>query len=34
VVETIAVPLPRPRARTDLAVVELRERALAALGVA
>jgi NitT/TauT family transport system ATP-binding protein len=34
VVETIGVPLPRPRARTDLAVVELRERALAALGVA
>jgi ABC-type nitrate/sulfonate/bicarbonate transport system ATPase subunit len=32
VVETIEVDLPRPRARTDLAVVELRERALAALG--
>jgi NitT/TauT family transport system ATP-binding protein len=34
VVGTLAVPLPRPRARTDLAVVELRERALTALGVA
>src|SRR4051794_27144125 len=33
VVGTLEVPLPRPRARTDLAVVELRERALAALGV-
>jgi NitT/TauT family transport system ATP-binding protein len=33
VVQTIDVALPRPRARTDLAVVELRERALAALGV-
>src|SRR3954468_19904228 len=33
VVATLAVPLARPRARTDLAVVELRERALAALGV-
>ena len=32
VVETIEVEIPRPRARTDLAVVELRERALAALG--
>ncbi len=32
VVETIEVDLPRPRARTDLAVVELREHALAALG--
>jgi ABC-type nitrate/sulfonate/bicarbonate transport system ATPase subunit len=32
VVETLAVPLPRPRARTDLAVVELRERALSLLG--
>jgi len=32
VVETLEVGLPRPRARTDLAVVELRERALAALG--
>jgi NitT/TauT family transport system ATP-binding protein len=32
VVETIEVELPRPRARTDLAVVELRERALRALG--
>ena len=30
--ETIEVDLPRPRARTDLAVVELRERALHALG--
>jgi ABC-type nitrate/sulfonate/bicarbonate transport system ATPase subunit len=34
VVQTIDVALPRPRARTELAVVELRERALAALGVA
>ena len=33
VVETLEVSLPRPRARTDLAVVELREKALAALGV-
>ena len=32
VVETLEVGLARPRARTDLAVVELRERALAALG--
>jgi len=32
VVETLEVGLPRPRARTDLAAVELRERALAALG--
>ena len=32
VVETIEVELPRPRARTDSSVVELRERALAALG--
>ena len=31
VVETIEVDLPRPRARTDLAIVELRERALAAI---
>jgi ABC-type nitrate/sulfonate/bicarbonate transport system ATPase subunit len=31
VVETIEVEIPRPRARTDLAVVELRERALRAL---
>ena len=31
VVETIDVDLPRPRARTDLAVVELRERALGAI---
>jgi ABC-type nitrate/sulfonate/bicarbonate transport system ATPase subunit len=34
VVEELAVDLPRPRARTDRGVVELRERALAALGVA
>ena len=33
VVAELDVPLARPRARTDLAVVELRERALAALGV-
>jgi ABC-type nitrate/sulfonate/bicarbonate transport system ATPase subunit len=33
VVATLPVPLPRPRSRTDLAVVELRERALSALGV-
>jgi ABC-type nitrate/sulfonate/bicarbonate transport system ATPase subunit len=33
VVATLEVALPRPRARTDLAVLELRERALAALGV-
>src|SRR5919197_3871416 len=33
VVELLDVPLPRPRARTDLAVVELRERALAGLGL-
>jgi ABC-type nitrate/sulfonate/bicarbonate transport system ATPase subunit len=32
VVETIEVTIERPRARTDLAVVELRERALTALG--
>jgi NitT/TauT family transport system ATP-binding protein len=32
VVETLEVGLPQPRARTDLAVVELRERALVALG--
>src|SRR3954449_12851726 len=32
VVAELDVPLARPRARTDLAVVELRERALAALG--
>ena len=32
VVETLDVDLPRPRARTDVAVVELRERALKALG--
>ena len=32
VLEVIDVPLPRPRHRTDLAVVELRERALTALG--
>ena len=33
VVTELEVGLPRPRSRTDLAVVELRERALAALGV-
>jgi NitT/TauT family transport system ATP-binding protein len=33
VVAELDVPLGRPRTRTDLAVVELRERALAALGV-
>jgi NitT/TauT family transport system ATP-binding protein len=33
VVLSLDVPLPRPRARTDTAVVDLRERALAALGV-
>ena len=33
VVAELDVALPRPRSRTDLAVVELRERALAALGV-
>jgi ABC-type nitrate/sulfonate/bicarbonate transport system ATPase subunit len=32
VVDTLDVAIPRPRARTDLAVVELRERALTALG--
>ena len=32
VVATIEVEIPRPRARTDLAVVELRERALRELG--
>ncbi|HEX3278581.1 MAG TPA: ATP-binding cassette domain-containing protein, partial [Thermoleophilaceae bacterium] len=31
-VATLDVTLPRPRRRTDLAVVELRERALKALG--
>jgi NitT/TauT family transport system ATP-binding protein len=31
-VATLEVPLPRPRRRTDLAVVELRERALDTLG--
>ena len=31
VVAALEVPLPHPRARTDLAVVELRERALATL---
>ena len=31
VVETIEVDLPRPRSRTDLAVVELREHALTAI---
>src|SRR4051794_1208333 len=34
VVSVLEVALPRPRSRTDLAVIELRERALAALGVA
>jgi NitT/TauT family transport system ATP-binding protein len=33
VVAELDVPLERPRSRTDQAVVELRERALAALGV-
>jgi len=33
VVSVLDVDLPRPRSRTDLAVVELREQALAALGV-
>jgi ABC-type nitrate/sulfonate/bicarbonate transport system ATPase subunit len=33
VVAELDIALPRPRSRTDLAVVELRERALAALGV-
>ena len=33
VVSVLDVPLPRPRLRTDPAVVELRERALTALGV-
>src|SRR4051812_27276278 len=33
VMQTLEVALPRPRSRTDEAVVELRERALAALGV-
>jgi NitT/TauT family transport system ATP-binding protein len=33
VVLELDVPLPRPRSRTDRDVVELRERALAALGV-
>jgi NitT/TauT family transport system ATP-binding protein len=33
VVAEVAVDLPRPRERTDAAVVELRERALTALGV-
>jgi NitT/TauT family transport system ATP-binding protein len=32
VVATLEVPLPRPRDRADLAIVELRERALEALG--
>jgi NitT/TauT family transport system ATP-binding protein len=32
VAATLEVPLRRPRSRTDLAVVELRERALAVLG--
>jgi len=34
VTSVLDVPLARPRARTSPAVVELRERALAALGVA
>jgi NitT/TauT family transport system ATP-binding protein len=34
VVETLDVPIERPRHRTDLQVVELRERALTALGEA
>jgi NitT/TauT family transport system ATP-binding protein len=34
VVAELEVPLPRPRERTDARVVELRERALEALGVA
>ncbi len=33
VVAELSIALPRPRSRTDLAVVELRERALAVLGV-
>ena len=33
IVATLDVDLPRPRTRTDHAVVELRERALATLGV-
>jgi NitT/TauT family transport system ATP-binding protein len=33
VVAELEVPLPRPRVATDLAVVELREQALSALGV-
>jgi ABC-type nitrate/sulfonate/bicarbonate transport system ATPase subunit len=33
-IERIEVGLPRPRRRTDAAVVALRERALHALGVA
>jgi ABC-type nitrate/sulfonate/bicarbonate transport system ATPase subunit len=32
VIDTLVVDIPRPRARTDLQVVELRERALGALG--
>jgi hypothetical protein len=32
VVANLPVTLPRPRRRTDPAVMELRERALAALG--
>jgi NitT/TauT family transport system ATP-binding protein len=32
-VAELEVALPRPRPATDLAVVELRERALAALGL-
>jgi hypothetical protein len=33
-VAELEVPLPRPRERTDPQLVELRERALNALGVA
>ena len=32
VLDTLDVPIAAPRRRTDLAVVELRERALKALG--
>ncbi len=34
IIATLDVDLPHPRSRTDVAVVELRERALATLGVA
>jgi len=33
IIATLDVDLPHPRTRTDHTVVELRERALAALGV-